>query len=376
MQQVMTNLLPSSPARCFHRILLASSLSLLFTVSTSYGHDIDVTGVARLFLDEYVPTNAMASNTSVTHYRLSVVDQQVPPLLNLQYSLPEQCTAAAPSRYSYRFFCDQALSIEDQLTFPWRLQGVVMVTQWQDGSEASGYFPGDGNFIEVPLDALKADGGSLSSLASRYLVLGAEHILFGLDHLLFVLAILLLISGFLPLLKTITAFTLAHSITLAIAVLGIFPVPSAPVEAIIALSILFLAREVVLSVSQQEFSPRSLAQNKPWIVAFLFGLIHGFGFAGALGELGLQSADIPPALLFFNLGVELGQIAFIATVLVSAQLLLHSIKKVVSQFSSTSSDAVMLGNVQFVKQTLAYSLGAIAMFWFIERLPAVFAASA
>ena len=151
--------------------------------------------------------------------------------------------------------------------------------------------------------------------------------------------------------KTITAFTIAHSITLAFAVLGIFPVPNAPIEVLIALSIVFLAREVIMG----QRGHLTLVHSKPWIVAFIFGLFHGFGFAGALGELGLSDADIPLALLFFNLGVEAGQVAFIA-LLLAANLL----------FMKFSKDLI-----PSMQRGLAYGLGGIAMFWFLERLPAL-----
>ena len=138
------------------------------------------------------------------------------------------------------------------------------------------------------------------SVAGTYLALGIEHILTGLDHLLFVLALLLLTKGTWRLVKTVTAFTLAHSITLGLATLGIVHVPSRPVEAVIALSIVFVAAEIV----QARQGRSGLAAQMPWIVAFIFGLVHGFGFAGALSEVGLPEGHIPVALLFFNLGVE------------------------------------------------------------------------
>ena len=199
---------------------------------------------------------------------------------------------------------------------------------------------------------LKAGAGSLGSLAQRYLVLGAEHILFGIDHLLFILGLLLLMHGFWKLIQTITAFTIAHSITLGFAVMGVFPVPNAPVEVLIALSIVLLAREVIAG----QLGNETLVHKKPWIVAFLFGLIHGFGFAGALGELGLADADIPLALLFFNLGVEAGQVAFILVIIT-----LHGIFR--HLFAS-----VLTG----IHRGLAYGLGGIASFWFLERLPVLF----
>lgn len=321
------------------------ALLLCIGCCANYGalaHDIDVTGVARVFMDE----------TANNQYRLSIVDQQVPPLFNIERILPERCEGLPPSAFSYRFQCTPTLNVDDELIFPWALAGVVVVARWQDGSDVSGYFPGSGNIVAVPLAELKAGAGSLGSLAQRYLVLGAEHILLGLDHLLFVLGLLLLLQGFWKLVQTITAFTIAHSITLAAAVLGVFPVPGAPIEVLIALSIAFLAREIIIGMRGQQ----TLIHSRPWIVAFAFGLVHGFGFAGALGELGLSNADIPLALLFFNLGVEAGQIAFIVVLLAIHLLITRFLQPL--QFS--------------IQRGLAYGLGGIATYWFIERIPNLF----
>lgn len=319
-------------------------LLLILGVSTSplLAHDIDVTGVARVFLDED------ANN----QYRLSIVDQQVPPLFNIERILPVRCEGLPPSSYSYRFQCNPALNVEDTLRFPWPLEGVVVVARWQDGSDVSRYFPGASGAITVPMADLKAGAGSWRSLAVRYLELGAEHILFGIDHLLFVLGLLLLLQGVWKLIKTITAFTVAHSLTLACAVLGVFPVPNAPIEVLIALSIAFLAREILMGQRGQQ----TLVHSHPWVVAFVFGLVHGFGFAGALGELGLSDADIPLALLFFNVGVEAGQIAFI--------LVLLALHEIVKRLMSPALFSIQRG--------LAYGLGSIATYWFIERLPSLF----
>ena len=144
-----------------------------------------------------------------------------------------------------------------------------------------------------------------------YLLLGIEHILFGIDHLLFVLALLLLVKNVRRLIATITAFTLAHSLTLAGATLGFIHLPGPPVEVAIALSIVFVAAEIIHS---RRGNP-GLTERYPWVVAFTFGLLHGFGFAGALAEIGLPQKAIPIALLFFNVGVEVGQLLFIAAVL-------------------------------------------------------------
>jgi hydrogenase/urease accessory protein HupE len=181
-----------------------------------------------------------------------------------------------------------------------------------------------------------------------FTVLGFEHILSGFDHLLFVLALLLIVSGTRRLLMTITAFTIAHSITLAAATLGVLWVPGPPVEATIALSIIFLASELV----KVNRGGQSLTASYPWVVAFTFGLLHGLGFAGALTEVGLPQHEIPLALLMFNVGVELGQIAFVAVVLA----LVFALRKVRIHWPAWS------------RQLPAYGIGAMAAFWFVERV--------
>jgi hydrogenase/urease accessory protein HupE len=178
--------------------------------------------------------------------------------------------------------------------------------------------------------------------------LGIEHILIGIDHLLFVLGLLLLVKGIKPLIQTITAFTIAHSITLGAATFNLMSLPQAPVEAIIALSILFLAREYI---ALKKGEP-SLTANYPWIVAFSFGLLHGFGFAGALTEIGFPQKEVPLALLTFNIGVELGQLIFIAFILL--------LGKIVRSMKITGPD--------WTWKVLPYAMGAIASFWLIERV--------
>ncbi|MEP1446913.1 MAG: HupE/UreJ family protein [Paraglaciecola sp.] len=183
---------------------------------------------------------------------------------------------------------------------------------------------------------------------SDYITLGFEHILSGIDHLLFVLALILIVYGMMPLLKTITAFTLAHSITLALATLGVVNVPSKPVEACIALSIVLMA----IHALDLRKGNRTLLSDKPWLMAFSFGLLHGLGFAGALSYVGLPENDIPLALLLFNIGIELGQIAFVLLVFV-----------------------LMWTGKQLIKNHLqpwftitAYSIGGIGMYFFISNL--------
>ena len=156
-------------------------------------------------------------------------------------------------------------------------------------------------------------------MAATYLRLGVEHILFGFDHLLFVLALVILVRGWSRVAVTVTAFTIAHSITLAAATLGFVNVPGPPLEATIALSIMLVAVEIL---NARRGKP-SLTARLPWLVAFCFGLLHGFGFAGALAEVGLPQHAIAVALLFFNVGVEIGQLIFVVAVLSMISLLCY-----------------------------------------------------
>ena len=187
---------------------------------------------------------------------------------------------------------------------------------------------------------------SIGQVIATYTTLGVEHILLGIDHLLFVLALLLLVPGRRMLVWTITSFTLAHSLTLAAATMGWVHVPQAPVEAVIALSILFVAMEIV---HWRQGRP-GITRRWPWLVAFTFGLLHGFGFAGALSEIGLPEHAIPMALLFFNVGVELGQLAFIGAVLLCWALL--------GRFSWPA----------WAWRVPVYMIGSLAAFWTIERI--------
>ena len=202
---------------------------------------------------------------------------------------------------------------------------------------------------QEPAAAIPARQGGWA-VAGEYLRLGVEHILGGVDHLLFVLALLLITRGFGRLVKTVTAFTVAHSITLALATLGLVHVPQRPVEAVIALSIVFVAAEIVHARRGRE----GMAARAPWMVAFTFGLLHGFGFAGALSEIGLPAGHIPLALFFFNVGVEVGQLLFIAAVLSLVALVRH----------------LRLPLPGWAELVPPYAIGSVAMFWVLQRIAA------
>lgn len=200
-----------------------------------------------------------------------------------------------------------------------------------------------------------ASPGPLEVITS-YTWLGIEHILLGVDHLLFVAALVMLVRSKHQLLLTITAFTIAHSITLALATLGVLNVPGPPVEAIIALSIMFVAVEIV---RRQQGHP-SLASEKPWLVAFSFGLLHGLGFAGALAEVGLPQNSIPLALLFFNVGVEIGQLLFVGALLAAAA----AFGRLHARYARHPIDP------RWTVILPAYLIGGVASFWVIERIAA------
>ena len=194
----------------------------------------------------------------------------------------------------------------------------------------------------------KLGTGRSAPLAS-YLRLGIEHLLFGIDHVLFVIGLMFFLDRIGPLVKTITSFTVAHSLTLGISAIGLVRIPQAPIEAVIALSILFLATEKLRGTTD------TLVAQRTWLIAFIFGLLHGFGFAGALNDIGLPRENLLLALLLFNLGVELGQLVVVG----AALLVAHATSR---WFSPTP---------RMVWQAPVYGMGAIASFWFVSRTASI-----
>jgi hydrogenase/urease accessory protein HupE len=202
----------------------------------------------------------------------------------------------------------------------------------------------------TPQATIPASQSNLT-VAETYVLSGIEHILFGFDHLLFVASLMLIVRNWRMLVKTITAFTVAHSITLTFATLGWATLPSAPVEVMIAFSIVLVGAEIV----RMERGETSLTITWPWVVAFAFGLLHGFGFAGALVDLGLPRGDIPLALFSFNVGVELGQLMFIGVIL--------AVISWIGRLVTIPRQAVIAS---------AYGIGIVAAFWSVERLDSIF----
>jgi hydrogenase/urease accessory protein HupE len=223
---------------------------------------------------------------------------------------------------------------------------VLLQIELLDGSNYSAIIRPTEPTYQIPLIETK------SEVAFSYWRMGFYHILDGIDHLLFLLALVFFIPRFKNLLWAVTAFTVAHSITLALATLGVLYVPSAPTEAVISLSIVFLAVEIIRKRSGEN----SLTERYPWIVAFIFGLFHGLGFAGALSEVGLPQHEIPLALLTFNVGVETGQVLFITIV----AFIFAILRKVKIPYPNWSWRAV------------PYTIGSIAAFWTIQRTVSFF----
>ncbi len=287
------------------------------------------------------------------YHLVSIVPTNLAPAITTP-ELPANCQFEGEPRgrrgqyeVRFEFRCSERLTADDVIMLPWKREGVLLTVYWQNAEPVTRFAGREGPVITINLVEYLAGSGSFFNAAKRYTVLGVEHILEGIDHLLFVFALLLVVSSGWVLIKTITAFTVAHSITLGLATLGYLSMPVAPVEAAIALSIVFLCVEILRARSGRS----SLTFRYPWLVAFAFGLLHGLGFAGALAAIGLPPSEIPIALLFFNLGVEIGQVLFVLAVLlllrIGRQLSLHW--------------------PEALQPLPPYAIGTVATYWFLER---------
>lgn len=259
----------------------------------------------------------------------------------LNEGLPEHTGAALIIRWDVRCDFSHGMLLIDGLSRT--LTDVMVRITPMDGEEISRMLKPSEPFMDLsdPAPPIAA-----------YLFLGIEHLLFGIDHILFVIGLVLFIRNRWMLLKTITAFTLAHSVTLALSVLDLVRLPQGPVEAVIALSILFLARELMLPETDRS----ALMRIRPWLMAFAFGLLHGFGFAGALADIGLPRDDLALSLFLFNVGIEIGQLLVIAVMLSATWL-------------ATRAGAV---RTPVWQQAFTVLMGVAAAYWTIDRTWAVF----
>ncbi len=286
---------------------------------------------------------------------------------HLRPHLPERCRrleiAGGSGDSAWQIDCGSeslygaALRVDGLEATP--LDVVVRIT-WLDGVVDTGVLAGGAGVLRVRV--APSPPVTTGAALGTYVLLGVTHILRGTDHLLFLFGLMLLVGGgagfrsgqafpWHNLLKTITAFTVAHSLTLALAALGLVRLPVAPVEALIALSIVFLAAELVGAARREAAAATAAGGSQPWMVAFAFGLLHGLGFAGALFRVGLPQEQMATALLAFNAGVELGQVAFVAALIVPLLALARAARR--------WAPARLLP---------AYAIGALAMMWTLERI--------
>lgn len=280
--------------------------------------------------------------------------------MQIEARLPEQCTPATapPPRFDGKAWVSQWVA-----TCTGGLSGGRIAIEGLEATRTDVLVRIENPGSQVVTTRLTPDrtgfdipqNPSVAEVFKSYLALGFDHILEGWDHLLFVFALLVLIQSPGRLVGAITAFTVAHSITLAAASLGVVSVPGPPVEAAIALSIVLLAVEIL---RRGDGKPH-LTATYPWVVAFLFGLLHGFGFAGALSEIGLPDGDIPLALLAFNLGVEAGQLTFVAGVLA----LFFVLRQIGPQVVETLRAPRAVGT-----QVMGYAIGVVSVYWLAERV--------
>jgi hypothetical protein len=317
--------------------------------------------VERAAADEFRPAYLAISQVDATTYdvlwKVPALDENTP--LRLKPEFPPGTVEVTARRSSFgggtavlRWRMRVAGGLDGKaVTFPdlaiTRIDVLVRLVRTDGTVQLARVLPFEPRFVAT------SSPGKLEVIRT-YTVLGIEHILTGFDHLLFVLALLILVKGPRRLIATITAFTLAHSLTLAAASLGLVHLPGPPVEASIALSIVFVAAEIIRA---RQGHP-GLTQRYPWMVAFTFGLLHGLGFASALAQVGLPQASIPVALLFFNVGVELGQLMFIAAVFGAIAIARRILRR------------IPLHPPGWLWRVPPYAIGGLASYWLFERVAA------
>ncbi|QDU72029.1 HupE/UreJ family protein [Mucisphaera calidilacus] len=308
------------------------------------GHDF---GVLRATLTE-LPSGGYRLETQVPD---GVVYRYKAPVLPERFTFVGDRLAHHGSDGMLRFeFASEEgpLYAGDRLDLAWPHEGLMVVMTWSDGTRVTRLYESLAGSITIDMGQLRAGSGSVWMTFERYLRLGVEHILSGVDHLIFVVGLLFLVRGRWVLAKTITAFTVAHSLTLGVATFGWLTPTEPTVNVLIAMSILFLGPEMV----RAQRGETSLTIRSPWVVAFGFGLLHGFGFASGLSSLGMPGSEIPLALLAFNVGVEIGQLGFVLILLMLA--------------AATRALAFEWGRASALLP--AYTVGTLGAYWTLSRL--------
>lgn len=301
--------------------------------------------VSPVFSHEFSPAHLIIEEDADFEYEVTWMY----PIRNLgpvNLTLPNDCQSNSLESFQESKYLSEKISLQCSDSIKGKdifikglsiLNDALVTIKFLDGERYEGLISVKDSKLTIPQE--------LQVFPTGYFMLGVEHLIGGPDHLLFVFGLLFIVFGWQNLIKTITAFTLAHSITLGLSVLEIVSLPSLTIEALIALTIIYLALEI-----KDERNNKST----PWLMAFGFGLLHGFGFAGALSEIGIANEQLLLSLLFFNIGIEIGQLIMIPLFLISIWLL----QKVKFNFSVTKLSS--------------YAIGGMGSFWLIERVLGIF----
>ena len=301
--------------------------------------------VSPVFSHEFSPAHLIIEEDTDFKYEVTWMY----PIRNLgpvNLTLPNDCQSNSLESFQESKYLSEKISLQCSDSIKGKdifikglsiLNDALVTIKFLDGDRYEGLVSVKDSKLTIPQE--------LQVFPTGYFMLGVEHLIGGPDHLLFVFGLLFIVFGWQNLIKTITAFTLAHSITLGLSVLEIVSLPSATIEALIALTIIYLALEI-----KDERNNKST----PWLMAFGFGLLHGFGFAGALSEIGIANEQLLLSLLFFNVGIEVGQLIMIPLFLISIWLL----QKIKFNFSVTKLSS--------------YAIGGMGSFWLIERVLGIF----
>ena len=301
--------------------------------------------VSPVFSHEFSPAHLIIEEDTDFKYEVTWMY----PIRNLgpvNLTLPNDCQSNSLETFQESKYLSEKISLQCSDSIKGKdifikglsiLNDALVTIKFLDGDRYEGLVSVKDSKLTIPQE--------LQVFPTGYFMLGVEHLIGGPDHLLFVFGLLFIVFGWQNLIKTITAFTLAHSITLGLSVLEIVSLPSATIEALIALTIIYLALEI-----KDERNNKST----PWLMAFGFGLLHGFGFAGALSEIGIANEQLLLSLLFFNVGIEVGQLIMIPLFLISIWLL----QKIKFNFSVTKLSS--------------YAIGGMGSFWLIERVLGIF----
>ena len=306
---------------------------------------ICVSLVSPVFSHEFSPAHLIIEEDADFKYEVTWMY----PIRNLgpvNLTLPNDCQSDSLETFQESKYLSEKISLQCNDSIKGKdifikglsiLNDALVTIKFLDGERYEGLVSVKDSKLTIPQE--------LQVFPTGYFMLGVEHLIGGPDHLLFVFGLLFIVFGWQNLIKTITAFTLAHSVTLGLSVLEIVSLPSATIEALIALTIIYLALEI---------KDERDNKNTPWLMAFGFGLLHGFGFAGALSEIGIANEQLLLSLLFFNIGIEIGQLIMIPLFLISIWLL----QKIKFNFSVTKLSS--------------YAIGGMGSFWLIERVLGIF----